>query len=84
MITELIALLKSGLPMTIRQLADKLGTTCDVVQDMLDMLVKKGMAEKVEACAASSACGKCRMKCGCKQTGSGSTQPGTAYKLTSK
>lgn len=81
MISELLKLLGSGTPMTLQQMADKLHTTCDVVQDMLEMLVKKGVVEKIETCAVSSACEKCKMKCGCETTNADNALPKTAYKL---
>lgn len=67
--------------MRLTQIADKLHTTCDVVQDMLEILVKKGVIEKIETCAVSSACEKCKMKCGCETANPGNALPKTAYKL---
>lgn len=81
MISELLKLLGSGTPMTLQQMADKLHTSCDVVQDILEMLAKKGVVEKIETCAASSACEKCKMKCGCETSNPGNVLPNTAYKL---
>lgn len=67
--------------MTLQQIADKLHTTCDVVQGMLEMLAKKGVVEKIEACVVSSSCEKCKMKCGCNATQTGNALPKAVYRL---
>jgi predicted ArsR family transcriptional regulator len=79
-ISELLKLLESGTPMTLQQIADKLHTTCDIVQSMLEMLAKKGVVEKIETCSVSSACGKCKMKCGC-ETANNKTLNIVSFKL---
>lgn len=48
---------------------------------MLEMLVKKGVVEKIETCAVSSACEKCKVKCGCETSNTGNVLTKTAYRL---
>lgn len=80
-ISELLKMLGAGSPMTLQQMADKLRTTCDIVQDMLEMLSKKGVVEKIEACYTSSACENCKMKCGCNATQTDNALPKAVYRL---